>query len=224
MCCLSIAAAPRFLYNIIMGKSADIKLVKLCIKDDPVAWKEFSERFKPLIKNIIRKKFSFFNTTLSAEDLEDVTSNTIQAFIEQDHHLLKKYNPEYSFATWIAVVTATHCNRFVRRKKLYTVSSDQKINEATGSRTVGETIPDTSKNPLENAEADELAEKIKRLLVKLNPRDKLVITMLFYDELSYKEIASALRIPDASVGKVIFRAKLALKEELKKQGITGIIP
>jgi RNA polymerase sigma factor (sigma-70 family) len=70
------------------------------------------------------------------------------------------------------------------------------------------------------ADAEE-KEVLLRALEELPHRDGEILKLRFLRELDYRAIASALNIPESSVGQTIFRAKQRLLERLR--GLLGIL-
>ena len=55
---------------------------------------------------------------------------------------------------------------------------------------------------------------VREAIAKLDGNDREVLLLREYEELSYEEIASVLRVPVNTVRSRLFRARLALKEIL----------
>jgi RNA polymerase sigma-70 factor (ECF subfamily) len=56
---------------------------------------------------------------------------------------------------------------------------------------------------------------------KLNPSEREILMLREYEQLSYSEIASLLRLPVNTVRSRLFRARMALKEHLRPTRATG---
>jgi len=204
-----------------LDKLPEKTLIGRCIKKDKECWSEFIRRYSPFLSSLINKKLYFLNFPHSNEDVEDISVNTFNSFVENDYALLKKYNPAYAFRTWLAVIALTQCNRFVRKKKVNTSPIDNKL--PGHFDTPSNNIKERADGPEITVEKSELSENIKKAIQRLEPREQLIVTMLFFDRLKYMDIARVLKIPSNSISKVIFRVKEKLKEELKKEGIKDIL-
>ena len=202
-------------------KLSEKALIDRCIERDAACWSEFLQRYSAFLHSIIRKKLLFLNFPHTNEDAEDIAVNTFNSLLENDYSLLKKYDPAYAFRTWLAVLALTQCNRFVRKKKITTASIDAE--PAGALNTAANSVRESSDGPELTAEKKEEAGKIRKAVERLNPREKLIVIMLFYDRVKYKDIAKALNIPMNSISKVIFRVKANLKEALKKEGIKDLL-
>lgn len=67
-------------------------------------------------------------------------------------------------------------------------------------------------------ELGELKEMLERSLGNLDYKYREVLVLYYFEELSYKDIAEILRVPQGTVGVRLRRAKEALKAEYKKLG------
>ncbi len=76
------------------------------------------------------------------------------------------------------------------------------------------------KAPSDNHEAANRREIISRALARLSVRQREVLDLAFYQELSYQDISLLLSIPKNTVKSRVFYAKAALKTELDKMGIS----
>ncbi|MPN27428.1 hypothetical protein SDC9_174861 [bioreactor metagenome] len=60
----------------------------------------------------------------------------------------------------------------------------------------------------------ELKKTIEKLLKELTPRQRMVISLRYYEDLTYKDIALTLDQPIGTVKTDLYRARNALKEYL----------
>ncbi|MHC4931237.1 MAG: sigma-70 family RNA polymerase sigma factor, partial [Planctomycetota bacterium] len=84
-----------------------------------------------------------------------------------------------------------------------------------------ELVAPEEESAVEGAERTEEKDVLMQALEELPERDSEILRLRFLREMDYKTIAEALRIPEASVGQTLFRAKNRLLERLK--GILGIL-
>ena len=70
-------------------------------------------------------------------------------------------------------------------------------------------------------ERAEEREVLAAAMDELPDRDSEILKLRFLREMDYKTIAATLRIPEASVGQTLFRAKQRLLDKLR--GILGIL-
>lgn len=77
-----------------------------------------------------------------------------------------------------------------------------------------EVIPDDTEEPDETAEDLEAKELLIEALQKLDERDRIIITLYYYEHLSYKEIAQILGITVSRVSQVHSKIIKKLREKL----------
>lgn len=65
-------------------------------------------------------------------------------------------------------------------------------------------------------ESQELRQTIKKAVSGLKPRYRMLAKMVFYQQLSYNEIAVAMDVPLGTVQGMIFRVRKMLQESLKE--------
>ncbi len=77
-----------------------------------------------------------------------------------------------------------------------------------------EVIPDDSEIPDETAEKNEAKELLAKAIKNLDERDRLIITLYYFENLNYKEIAKVLSITVSRVSQVHSRIIEMLKTKL----------
>lgn len=74
--------------------------------------------------------------------------------------------------------------------------------EEDGGYLLVETIPSDAETPDDSIKKNEEKEILLELLKKLNERDRLIITLYYYESLNYKEIAEVLNITVSRVSQI----------------------
>ena len=77
-----------------------------------------------------------------------------------------------------------------------------------------EVIPDDSEIPIETAEKNESKEILIKAIKELEERDRLIISLYYFENLNYKEIAKMLNITVSRVSQVHTRIIDMLKSKL----------
>lgn len=80
-----------------------------------------------------------------------------------------------------------------------------------------ETIPSDSKTPSEIFDKNEEKEMLLEALKKLNERDRLLLTLYYYENLNYQEIADVLNISVSRVSQIHSKIINKLRNDLKYQ-------
>jgi RNA polymerase sigma-70 factor (ECF subfamily) len=81
--------------------------------------------------------------------------------------------------------------------------------------------PEIKAPPDNHDEATDRRKIMTSVLARLSVRQREILDLAFYQELSYKEISQLLSIPENTVKSRVFYAKAALKTELNKMGISA---
>jgi RNA polymerase sigma factor for flagellar operon FliA len=97
---------------------------------------------------------------------------------------------------------------------LTTVSLNKSCNDDEGYP-LSETIPSEAEIPIDTAEKNEAKELLIRAIKQLDERDRLIISLYYYEDLNYKEISETLNITVSRVSQVHTRIMNNLKKKLK---------
>ena len=130
---------------------------------------------------------------------------------------LGKFQGDSSFATWLYRLTSNVCIDFLRREKRrnalsMTISLDDE-EEARQAE-----LPDERFSPHMETERRERRETLRAGLATLSAEHRRVLILRELEGLSYGEIAQVLGLEEGTVKSRIARARLALRNYLKKQG------
>lgn len=96
------------------------------------------------------------------------------------------------------------------------VSMDD-YSEEEESYTLHETLPSDAKLPDELFEKNEDKEKLLEAIKKLGERDRLIITLYYYENLNYQEIATVLNVNVSRISQIHSRIINELRNKLKLQ-------
>jgi len=79
-------------------------------------------------------------------------------------------------------------------------------------------VPARNPGPAQEAEASELADRLRQALAQLPPQQGEVFCLRYLNELSYRDIARELGLKTSAVGVLLHRARLRLGELLGETG------
>jgi RNA polymerase sigma factor (sigma-70 family) len=176
----------------------DFHLVEKARQGNQKAYADLMHRYKDSIYFMVLKMVN------NKEDAMDLTVETFAKAFEK----LDKYQPDYAFSTWLFRVATNNCIDFIRKKKLNTQSIHGMLDDD------GDEMPLQIKsdvlNPEESSIKKQQTEELRQLIDSLPPRYRNLITLRYFDELSYEEIALQLDLPLGTVKAQLFRARYLL--------------
>ena len=165
---------------------------------DNLAFEELYNHYFRIIYNLI------YVQVRNAENADDIVSET---FFKVSRNLSNFDKSRASFATWI--------NRIAQRTLI-----DFYRSQGRNQETDWDDDFDAPTSPNEQPEQQILKDENKKLLLKalekLSPRERQIVTMKYFDDMSNVEIAEALDLTASNVGIILFRAMGKLKNSLKK--------
>jgi len=185
----------------------DFHLIELAKeKGDEKAYAELMQRYKKPVYHMILKMVR------NVDDAEDLT---IEAFAKAFKNL-KKFNPEFTFSTWLFRIATNNCIDFIRKKKLDTLSISNSFKDDNGEN-VDIDIKDFNLNPQEETIKSEKVEIIQTIVTKLPPKYQILVKLRYFQELSYEEIAAEIDAPLGTVKAQLHRARELLYDLVKNR-------
>ncbi len=148
------------------------------------------------------------------EDAQDLTQ---EAFVKA-YRARESYDPAQPFLPWFHRILRNTCFSFLRKKgRLRERSIHSRANAQDDGDETWEIIDTRVAAPSAGAEAKETTEVFTDALDKLSARDREIIVLRHYQELSYREIAVALDVPEGTVMSRLFHARKRIKALLASQ-------
>lgn len=178
------------------------------------------KRYYPIVLNSYCMKLKFDRAL--AEDL--AADLFIKVF-----NSLDKYTIQYTFNSWITRVAKNFILDYFRKQKLETVSIDAGISSEKmkneDSESVTADVYDESENPEEVIMTSEKVNCLEHAIEMLDSNSRDVVRKLYFEDMSYTEIAEEMSLPLGTLKNMIFRAKLKLKNilESNKQSMVVVM-
>jgi RNA polymerase sigma factor (sigma-70 family) len=162
------------------------------------AWAEIYTQFAPGIFRFCRRAMP------SREDAEDATS---EVFLKVQNKL-DQYDNSRPFNAWLYRVAANHCWDLLRRRR---VRQDLETGDI-------ETMPLEHPDPgqLDQLIAQRSREDVRKALEQLPGRTRMALTLRYYSDMSYDEIAETLGVRRAFVGVLLLRARHQLRQAIEQ--------
>ncbi len=191
-------------------------IVEQCIRGEPGAWEAFIKEYGSLMYSLIHKCLQKRTHFYTEGDVEDILEEVMMALLADDCKLLRDYNDSFSFSTWLGVVTRTQVGRFLRKKK--EMASIEEMGERSGSEDRVQILEESELNPASLATSNEEIEILKLAMEKLKHKERMLLTLAYFDERSYEEIAEIMDISINSIGAYLFRIKKKLGKIIHQLG------
>ncbi len=135
-----------------------------------------------------------------AGDAEDAAQETfLRAF-----RSLSRYDPGRPFPTWLLSVASHHCIDVLRRRPFLPVSVESLLG--------GHDRADPTPSPEDALAVQERRDRVSELIRSLGAQERAAITLHYWYDLSYEEIAEALSTSVGAVKSRMHRARRMLAE------------
>lgn len=145
--------------------------------------------------------------THSPVDADDLTMEAFgKAFCQ-----LSSYTPQNTFATWLFAIASNHGIDFIRRQHMRLVSLNS-MSVTEENEAYEFPIPSDDPNPEEELITRQRDQLVRSLVDRLAPRYRRIVSLRYFDELSYEEIARQLNLPLGTVKIQLRRARILLGE------------
>jgi len=185
----------------------DFRLVELAKEGDQNAFAELMKRYNRSLYHVILKMVR------NVDDAEDLT---IEAFAKAFKNL-DRFKQEYTFSTWLFKIATNNCIDFIRKKKNNETFSLNNLYNNTENEEFDLDIADENANPQENAIRSQKVELMQKLVARLPSKYRKLVTMRYFEERAYQEIAEELEIPIGTVKAQLHRARELLYDMIKNQ-------
>ena len=177
-----------------MDKDYYNKLAELAINDDE-AFAELYEKYFPLVYGMI---FARLKDVTAADDV--VSEIFMKVALNLDSH-----DKKYAFSTWLFTIARNTLADYYRRQiRRFEESWDEFL----------EREAPISEQPEEKLLASERTEKLLRAMSKLDERQRRIIELKYWSELSNVEIAEILGLSASNVGFIHYQAMKRLRAML----------
>ncbi|HXK41517.1 MAG TPA: sigma-70 family RNA polymerase sigma factor [Anaerolineae bacterium] len=161
---------------------------------DELAISWLVETYQPPVYGLC---YRMLGTSTEAEDAaQDVLVKAVMS--------LHTFDVERPFKPWVLRIAANFCTDRLRRRRPE-VSLD-----GMGEDGAWEWQAGTDPSPERQLEERERQRAVQALLETLAPVDRLVVTLFYWQDLSYEEIAAVTHLSVSAVKSRLFRARRAL--------------
>lgn len=180
--------------------AGDAVLVQRCKARDMSAFRELVDRYR---ESAYGFAFSYLRNT------EDALSVSQDAFVRV-WEFIGTFREGSSFRSWLfGIVRHLSLDCLDRRKRRREVSIDAVMEES------GFDPADPGPDPHQMLETRETRARVWKAIMGLKDDFREIIVLKHFNDLSYREIAESLGIPEGTVMSRLFHARVALKKSLE---------
>lgn len=188
-----------------MSLEADRRLLEGIRRDEPGVFEEFVRRYGGRIYGFGMRVCG------ESEDAKDVAQDTLlQAF-----RSLKEVREPRALRSWLYRVASNAC-LMRRRRGDYESRRELALEELMprDERDAEIQIPDAADLPDDAAVREEIRQAVRRGIGRLPPAYRLVLLLRDMEQLSTREAAAALEVPESTIKMRLHRARLMLRRAL----------
>jgi len=173
-----------------------------------IMFKTFAERrIRGAIYDEIRK-MDWFSRSLRGKQ------GRISKAIERLEHRLGRSPEEEEIAAELELSVDGYREMLSQVGHLGCVSLNEVLDEQDDTRNFMDLLKDDSPDAQECLESSDLAQQLARHLEMLSEKERLVISLYYYEELTQKEIAEVLELTEGRISQLHSQALVKLKVKL----------
>ena len=166
----------------------EAECIQQVLDGDEDAFTDLVEHFQTHVYNLCYRMLG------SPQEAEDAAQ---ESFIRA-YRYIHRYDTNRSFATWLLSIAAHYCIDQQRKRKYLAVDLDEIIEFG---------ITDDSPLPEHVVTSNEQCDQVQKQLAKLPAKDRMVLILRYWYEMSEKEISETLDISTSAVKSRLHRAR-----------------
>lgn len=183
-----------------MSIEEEKKLVDRILKDDLNAFDELVEAYQRLVWHIVSRMVS------DLTDRQDLCQDIFLKIFKS----LRTFNFRSKLSTWIGRIAYHTSINYLQKKRLPSVS-DSAVDESQ-YRAVADT---EDIGPDEWTVRRDLSAMMEKMMSKLPPIQKTLITLFHIENMSYSEMSEIVQLPEGTIKSHLYRGRQRLKEMMK---------
>lgn len=184
----------------------DQELVARVLGGDQQAFAELVEAHQQAVYNLAYRMLG------NADEAQDAAQET---FLRAYQHL-RRYDPSRPFKTWLLSIASNYCIDCIRKRRLTWLSIDEPLPPHPA-------LTSSEPQPERAAMDSERAATIQALLGELAPEYRAAVTLRYWYDMSYTEIAEALETSESAVKSRLFRARQILAAKLTEADVPELV-
>lgn len=150
------------------------------------------------IWDLYHKRILFFIRQMAPNDADDLMQDVMLRVFEN----LDRYNPVFSFDTWIFTIARNRTKNWKQKKKPELMDSLHEVSEAEELSAESALL------------AEETRRKVNEVIGRLDPEQKQLVYLTYYEGLKNRQTAKILGIPAGTVKSRLYWIRDRLKNQL----------
>lgn len=190
------------------GEASDVELIRKARAGDRGAYGRLVMAYQDRLYNAILRMVG------DRDEAAELTQETFARGLAK----LDGFRGDAAPYTWlfrIATNLAISRLRKVQKRRAFSLDGSPCGNEDDQAAALKETLSSASPEPSEEIEARERHEQVLAALGRLDPEYRAVLVMRDIEGFDYQQMADVLGLPLGTLKSRLFRARLALRDELK---------
>jgi len=177
-------------------------LIQRCLQGDQAAWEQIVRQYR---RKVFNTAYKFVGRHEQAEDLtQDIFLKIFKS--------LDTFDSRANFQTWLISVSRNLCIDHYRRVRKERETIDHQVD-------ANELAPLSHEpSPMAGLERRDRVSLLRHAMAKLPETLRTAVLMRDIQEMTYQEIADALRLPEGTVKSRINRGRTELARHVKRLG------
>jgi RNA polymerase sigma-70 factor (ECF subfamily) len=206
-------------------RADDLCLVLACENGDEKAWEDLVANFDPTVRSAARK------IAPNSEDADDLASSIWAELygLRQDAQGNKKsklayYSGRGSLAGWLrAVVSQLAIDQFRKQAKFVQIEEDRDFENLASETSEGPARPHAAHNDdpeqlfTEKQTSADVASALRAAIEQLEPEDRLILKLYYFDDLKLKDIAGTFGYHEATASRKLVRVQNEVRRSVEKE-------
>ena len=189
---------------------AERDLVRRCSRGDAEAWRYMIRQYGALVAHAARATLHRVLKTVDSNQVDEAAQAVWASLCDDRCRRLKSFAGQSSLSTWLTVLSTRRTLDFIRTEMRKGSLKHVRL-ETDDADLLGE-LRDPS--DAEDRLTQEDFQVVHEAMERLPAEDRLILKMYYLDGLSYRTIASILKVAPNTVSSYLFRAREKLKMRL----------
>lgn len=181
-------------------------LIERLRKGDSDAWQDFIERYRRLIWSSIHRANARYDAGWDESAMEDLFEESLLKLLRADGRALASWKGRCKLETWIYRIVRNVCIDHLR-KDSRRASSAELLEERARRAAFAE-----AGAPTEDRSADLRLSLEQAIASSLEPREALVVQLIYFEGFTYKEIAERFGMTVGAMSGFVYRALAKLRQ------------